>query len=41
MDWNSLQVIIKGFSLNKLLYEDFFDDIIDNFEGKKLMLQIY
>ncbi|WP_458405494.1 hypothetical protein [Methanobrevibacter sp.] len=41
MEWDSLQVIIKGFSLNKLLDEEFFKDIDNKFEGKKLMLQIY
>ena len=36
MEWDSLQVIIKGFSLNKLLDKNFFDDIDNKFEGKKI-----
>lgn len=36
MEWNSLQVIIKEFSLNDLLNEEFFDDIDNKFEGKKI-----
>ncbi len=36
MEWDSLQVIIKGFSLNKLLDETFFEDIDSKFEGKKI-----
>ena len=36
MEWDSLQVIIKGFSLNKLLDEGFFEDIDNKFEGKKV-----
>ena len=36
MEWDSLQVIIKGFSLNKLLNEEFFEDIDNKFEGKKI-----
>lgn len=35
MEWDSLQVLIKGFSLNNLLDEDFFEDINKKFEGKK------
>ena len=36
MEWDPLQVIIKGFSLNKLLDETFFEDIDSKFEGKKI-----
>lgn len=36
MECDPLQVIIKGFSLNKLLNEGFFEDINNNFEGKKI-----
>lgn len=34
MEWDSLQVIIKGFSLNNLLNEDFLEDLNNKFEGK-------
>ena len=37
MEWDPLQVIIKGFTLNKLLDKNFFDDIDNKFEGKRLM----
>ena len=36
MECNPLQVIIKGFSLNKLLDKNFFEDIDNKFEGKKI-----
>ena len=36
MEYNPLQVIIKGFSLNKLLDKNFFEDIDNKFEGKKI-----
>ena len=32
----TFQIIIKGFSLNKLLDEAFFEDIDNKFEGKKI-----